>query len=118
VCYINETAGDALQTPSSPRRHTSPSDLVDNDGGTARLDRDDLLLLAGSHRVRCREDLIELLERPAVGLNTEEVPESSLDAVPGDEHVDVVRADVTNGDGAGEQVTRMKLAALANSAGT
>ena len=57
-------------------------------------DGDDTLLLGSLDGVRCREDLVELLEGSAIGLDGKEVPKDRLDNVPADEDVDVLIADV------------------------
>lgn len=66
-------------------------DAVVGDGHSA-------FLLGRLDRVGRGEDLVELLERPPVGLDREEVPDDGLDDVPADEHVDVLVADVAEGD--------------------
>lgn len=62
--------------------------------GVATISSHQRLLLGRCNRVWRRENSIQLLQRPSLSLNGEEVPDDSLKGIPADEDENVFPSDV------------------------
>jgi hypothetical protein len=78
--------------------------VIDDNNVAAFFDSNRALRLGGGDWVPGREDLVELFQCPALGFNSEEVPQERLNTIPTNKDEDVVVLDVSEGNWASERV--------------
>lgn len=101
--HKHNTSKESQLKTGKKQNASSRLSVLDNGDVAVILNGNDLLGLR-ARRERRVEDLLELFEGTANGLDTEQIPEDSLDAVPSDEDEDILVLDVLESDGAGELV--------------